>query len=198
MIFNQVIVDLSTVNDNTLLRTTMKAMNGRIGKNGLVPSRLFFSIVPSLPLFASGLPKQKELMEVIARAQMGTQAIVPESRVATPLSKKILQYADHVYHIGDRAFVYSENHDKWPGPFIVNYVDGRMIAVRTMDGTHKCLFNSFHLKPYFDVNWEDGNSRNGSSNSPERYDTCITEVTTKGDPRKKILNRETSRTASTY
>lgn len=114
-----------------------------IGENGLVPSRLVFENVPRLPIISAKLPKQKERMEAIAKAQMEMNAIVAEWRVLTALSRNVSQYAGYIFRIGDRALVYSENGNRLIGPFVIAQVDGRMITVRTMDGFNGFLCNSF-------------------------------------------------------
>lgn len=118
-ISNKVKIDIPTVNNNTLLKIAVKAMNNTIEKKGLVRSRLVFGIFPRLSIIASNFLKQKEIMEVIVKVQIEMNAIVAEHRTKTALLRNIPQYAYHAFRIGDRALVYSENHDKFIGPFKV-------------------------------------------------------------------------------
>lgn len=127
-IFSKVNMHFQALNNNKLLRNATKALNNIIGENGLVQSRLGFGKVPRLPINISALPKQRGRMEVIAKEPMEMNAIVADYCIPADLSIIIPQHASRLFRIGDRAFVYSEKHDIWIGPFTVTYVDGKMIT----------------------------------------------------------------------
>lgn len=84
--------------------------------------------------------------------------------------KNVPHHAYHIFQIENYALVDSENHEKWAGPFVVTYVDGRNVTVKTLDETHKYFFKSSQLKLYF--------KKNQFSNSFEcnSHSTCMTEV----------------------
>lgn len=66
----------------------------------------------------------------------------------------------------------------WTGPFVVPYVYGRMITVKTMEGSMRFLCNPFRLKPFYD-----------ESSVKDSYVNHITEVISKGDLREKLFTK---------
>lgn len=56
------------------------------------------------------------------------------------------RYVDHVYCYEHKAPVHHDKYDKWVGPFTIFFVDGRMIAVSTLDGAHEYILYSFQYK----------------------------------------------------
>lgn len=105
------------------------------------------------------------------------------------MQKRILQYADHLFRIGDKALVYSEKYDKWIDPYTVIYVDERMLTERILDGTHKYLFNSFQLKSYFETcDVQHPLSNTDKENKKRRHAVIgISRTIYKGDPRESLF-----------
>lgn len=82
-------------------------------------------------------------------------AFVTEQKIQAASDRKVPQYADYIYCIGDKALVFSEKPGKWISSFTVIFVDRRRITVSTTDGAHKYFFNTFYIKPYFrNVNFQ--------------------------------------------
>lgn len=62
---------------------------------------------------------------------MKMNAIIAERRVCTALIKRLSQYADSIFQIGDRALAYTENPDKWNEPLTVTYRDEAMATIKS-------------------------------------------------------------------
>lgn len=80
-----------------LLKISFKAMNHIIGENSLVPSLLVFGETPRLRIVSTKLPKQKERMEAIAKAQMEINFIREDKNVEVALQKRIPKYFDYLF-----------------------------------------------------------------------------------------------------
>lgn len=67
----------------------LKAVNEKIGPNGLVPPLLIFCTLPNFPCVSKFSPKQAERFEVhkIARTEMET--VVEESTIQKTLQSKL-------------------------------------------------------------------------------------------------------------
>lgn len=107
---------------------------------------------------------------------MEMNAIVVERRVETTISKTIFQYADHMFRIGVRALIYSRNHGRWIGPYVVSVINGRMVTVKSLEETRTILFNSFQLKPYCDGTKRRISSRQNNNQNVTYFDTCISKI----------------------
>lgn len=81
-------------------------MNDTIGENGLVPSFLVFGIIPRFTIISPTLPSQAEWMKLLAKSQMEMNAIVPERRISTALSKNVSAAADQGYYPGNEVLFY--------------------------------------------------------------------------------------------
>lgn len=127
----------------------MNAVNDSIQESHWVARRVAFEIMSRLPIIASELPKQKDLAEIIPKAQMKLYAKTAKKKTPSALKWKISQYADRIIRIGGKALPQSEIHSYWIGLFIVVHVDRRMITVKPLDRCCKFLLNSFHIKPFF-------------------------------------------------
>lgn len=86
---------------------------------------------------------------IIAKSQIEIRAIVAERKLHTALTRKVPQYSGHIYHIAEKALVYSKRFDKWTGLHTVIFIDESMITASTLNCTHRYLFNFFQLEPYF-------------------------------------------------
>lgn len=81
-------MDLLSANDNTLLKIAVKGMNDTIQEYRLVPGRVLFEIIPRLTVIASDIHKQKERMDITAKAQMEMNAIIAKRRISSDLNRK--------------------------------------------------------------------------------------------------------------
>lgn len=121
-------------------------------------------------------------MKIAAEAQTEMNTIIAERRNLSALNRKIPQFADHIFRIGEKALAFSKIHSYCTRPFTVSYVDKRMISVTSLVETRKYLFDSLQLKPYF----EDKNIESVINDESHRKKECsarTTEAITKGDPR---------------
>jgi hypothetical protein len=84
-----------------LLRIAVKVKNDTMGTNGLVPSLLFFGVVPRFPPMSIDLPKQRDRMAALAAAQMEMSAIVSETGTTAALIHNVPSSVDRTYEAGE-------------------------------------------------------------------------------------------------
>lgn len=78
------------------------------GKNGLVPSRPMFLIVPRFSILNSELPAQKERIDKIKIAQAEMNYVVTKRRLLTALTRDIPHTVYRTYNLGEEVLVYSK------------------------------------------------------------------------------------------
>lgn len=98
-----------TVPSAYLLKIAVKAVNGTMEENGLVPSRLFFGVLFRFPILNLTLPEQREHLEEIKTARSEMNAIVAERRMFGALTPNILPSADRFYKVGEEILANSES-----------------------------------------------------------------------------------------
>ena len=190
-IFRKLRHDNPLTSKQTLLKLSVKAMNDKIGENGLVPSRLVFGIVPRFPIISTDLPTQKERMDILRSAQMEINAIIAERRILRALNRDIPPASDRVYRLGDEVLVYTEKDKQWKGPYIVIHTHGRQITISDRDGTYRQTFSAFHIKPYYRPDADTSEIlfqqlkpfKSGNAPAPPPCDILLTEVVSPKDPR---------------
>lgn len=124
-----------------------------MGKNGLVPSKLFFLIPPRFPSLSTDLPAQEGRMKAIKIAQAKMNLSVAERLVVEARTKNIPPAFNRTYQWGKEVLVYSEQNKEKLGPFTVVYRKKRMITVQNQDQSIHELFNAFQVK-LFDHKYE--------------------------------------------
>ena len=139
-IFNKISHDYPKVPKRFVLKIAVKAMNDTMSENALVPSRLVFGILPRFPILNTKLPKQRERMDMIKKAQAEMNTIVAERRVLAALTRDIPPAADRTYKLGEEVLVYSELNKRWEGPFIIVDCTGRQVTIANIEGKSvKCF-----------------------------------------------------------
>ena len=183
-IYNKISHHKPHVDKSYVLKVAVKAMNDTMGENGLVPSRLVFGIIPRFPILNTDLPNQKDLMELIKKAQAEMNNIIAERRVLAALTRDIPPAADRTYQLGEEVLVWSEEKKQWTGPFIVVDCTGRQVTIKTPDNSMRQMYSTFQIKPYYRDIQE--NLTFFSSKKNDKYDTYsvhLTEVIEPQDPR---------------
>jgi hypothetical protein len=106
IIHKKVQMDYTHIPPSTVLKLAVKAMNDKIGENGLVPSILVFGVTPRYPALSTELPNQKERMDFISAAQQVKNSIIVERRRTTALNKSVPSAVDYVFEIGSEVLVF--------------------------------------------------------------------------------------------
>lgn len=85
-VFNKVKTDFTSALHDILLNIAVKAMNGTLGENRLVPSKLVFGIIPRFSIKSYDLPGPQERVEILANAEIEMISIVAERKLLAALT----------------------------------------------------------------------------------------------------------------
>lgn len=146
-ISNKLHKEHSTFLADLFLALYVKAMNYCIGTDGLVPSLLFFGVIPSLPdISPRDLPSQKELVRAIFNAQKTYERLVSQARASLSLQKRPPPAAVAQIVPADLFYVYRERIKAFPGPHLVAEVDIKQAGVHVCDVTGPRAFGFSQIK----------------------------------------------------
>lgn len=70
-----------------IIKIAVKEMNSIIRNIGLVPTRLFFGVIPTHPVITTELLRENAKIEIVAAAKTEQNAIIAERRIITALTK---------------------------------------------------------------------------------------------------------------
>lgn len=127
------------------LRLAVKAINDTTGSNGLVPSTLVFSMIPSLPVATRNKITQDERFKALATARNVVVQTISERRLDDDLRKKLPVSTSYIGSPGQSVRVYRKSIRAWDGPFIVTKIDRKIVTVT--DGNNTKTFNICQVLP---------------------------------------------------
>lgn len=140
--------EFSKIDNDTILKLTVKAMNDTMGPTGLVPSLLVFGMLPRFPAVQTNLPNQCDGMHALLMAKTEMEGIVAEQRLKTALSNNVPLASKTEYKSGDKVLVFREKAKpfKWTGPHEIKKFEGKQVFINR-NGEE--LKHSIHqIKPY--------------------------------------------------
>ena len=118
-----------SVDKETSLRLSIKALNDTMGPEGLVPSLLVFGVLPRFSAVDTKLPNQVERMEALKNARAEAEAISAKLRVRKAILAKATRNVYLFLHPGDLVRVYRETEKRYTGPYPVIRVEGTQVFI---------------------------------------------------------------------
>lgn len=132
-IYRKVMKNFRHVSNHIILKQALKAMDDRIGENGLVPSFLVFAQTLRLPIISQNLPSEAEEVKILAETQMEMNVTVAERRISTALSKTVSAAADQMYSNDDEGLIYLGNEKDRIRTLTAVTTDGELVAVENQN-----------------------------------------------------------------
>lgn len=91
-----------------MLRSALKALNDKMGPEGIITSRIAIGTLPTLPSGGIKKPRQKERMDVLKTAREEMQKITEELRIKYALNSRLPPATKFDFKAGQRVRVYRE------------------------------------------------------------------------------------------
>lgn len=112
-----------------MLRLAVRAMNDRMGLDGLLPKMLVFGIVPSLPVTTRPLTQHTERKPVMALEGAEMATFTAKLRIAQVIRLKLSPAAKFIFEPGDENCVFLEEEHKWCRSVTITRTTGRRLTV---------------------------------------------------------------------
>lgn len=140
-------MDYEEVNPNKLLDIAVEMINGTIGKNSFVISKIFVEIRWHYPYISHDISGQQKFLKIHAKTAMKLNPDTAEQIILSTLHEKRLQYGESIFKVEEKIFVYSKKNSHWIGPFLVVHEKGTTITKKAIDCFQK-WFNFFRAEPF--------------------------------------------------
>ena len=122
------------------LALTVKAINSRVGPDGLCTQLPVFGVLPKLPTVCpQEYPIQKERFRALQTARDEYERLVSKKLVDRGIKTIPPPAADHKYMPGDFVYVYREGVKHYTGPHLVASVDGKQVRLYIGESTGPVL-----------------------------------------------------------
>ena len=193
-------LDHPSMQRQVLLALAVKAMNDTLGPEGIVPSSLVFGEFPSLRSFVGPAVPRPTLAERAEAAQEARQLMakhLAQVRINRALKHNTPVATDRVFQPGDKVLLWREKVvenriGEWVGPYTVKSFDenSRIVLVQKSEDAPHERYNITQVKHLLEpetasISFVDDVRRTFSvfSNKDRTFDTYLTEVVGKHDPR---------------